>query len=312
MREKPLEKRVFQNRLSNATGIGAPFSPTDLSKRRFMMNKAQNSTQAIHSAILKILRPLVLLCIKNRVSYGTIASLLKWLYYDVAKKDFIIEGRKQTNSRISVLTGFSRKQVKRLSELGPPESNHLTDQYNRIVQVISGWLTDKDYVNDRGKPLSILLSGQGATFDELVKRYSGDMPTRAVLDELMRTESVKWIRGNRLKLIKDTYLPQKNDAVMFSILGKDVGSLIATIGHNIDPDTGEPFFQRNVTYNNVPEKFLRNIRKSTGKRSNKLLNSLDKYLSSRDRDVNSKVKGDGRFEVGVGIYYFEKPFPEDD
>jgi hypothetical protein len=38
---------------------------------------------------------------------------------------------------------------------------------------------------------------------------------------------------------------------------------------------------------------------------------LNKSFSKQDRDVNPSVKGSGRYQVGVGIYYFEESLDEE-
>jgi hypothetical protein len=37
-----------------------------------------------------------------------------------------------------------------------------------------------------------------------------------------------------------------------------------------------------------------------------LIERMDAWLSMRDRDVNPRVRGNGRVRAGLGIYYFEE------
>jgi hypothetical protein len=276
------------------------------------MAKDNGSLHVLYGAILRLLRPLVKLSLKKGISYGTFTSLLKWVFYDVAYKEFIIEGRKQTQSRISVITGFSRKEVKRLSELDRPTTRLQKEQYNRAARVISGWRRDNEYVDDQGQPLIIPIIGEGATFETLVKRFSGDMPPRAVLDELIRLGTLKLESGNRVRLVQEAFMPTADEAIKFHILGTDVGFLISTIDHNIDPDRKNTFFQRKVYYDNLPDEVMADIRSMSGPTAQKFLDSMDRYLANNDRDTNSEIEGTGRNVAGIGIYYFEKPFDEED
>lgn len=276
------------------------------------MDKNNDSIQVLYAALLRLLRPLVRLSLRKGISYGTFASLVKWVFYDVVKKEFTIEGRKQTHSRISVITGFSRKEVKRLSEIDPPTNRSQSEQYNRAARVISGWHRDERYNDDLGRPIVIPVTGKGATFEKLVKRFSGDMPTRAVLDELTRLGALSLESTNRVRLVQDAFMPTSDDAIKFHILGTDVGLLISTIDHNIDPDKQPLFFQRKVHYDNLPEEVLADLRRMSGISAQKLLDNLDRYLAINDRDVNPEIKGTGRYVAGIGIYYFEKPFDEKD
>jgi len=276
------------------------------------MDKNNDVIRALYAAILKLLRPLVQLSLKNGVSYKTFASLVKWAFYDVAKNEFIIEGRKQSISRVAVLTGFSRKEVKRLSETTPPANRSRDEQYNRGARVISGWRREKSYLDRHGRPKPIPISGGKGSFEKLVKRYSGDMPTRAVLDELSRIGAIEVDPKKRVRLVSDAFIPTVQEATKLKILGTDVELLISTIAYNIDPDTPQPFFQRKVYYDNLPQEVLADLRRMSGLSAQKLLDNLDRYFAINDRDVNPELKGTGRNVAGIGVYYFEKPFEEDE
>ena len=77
----------------------------------------------LFAAILRLLRPLVRILLRNGVSYSTFADYAKWVYVDVASKEFGIRGRKQSTSRVSVLTGLSRKEVMRVRQLPRPDDS---------------------------------------------------------------------------------------------------------------------------------------------------------------------------------------------
>ena len=47
-------------------------------------------------------------------------------------------------------------------------------------------------------------------------------------------------------------------------------------------------------------------------RNQALLENLDRWLAQHDRDVTPSVKGPGRNTAGLGIYYFEEPYSEED
>ena len=276
------------------------------------MDNKQDTIKVFYAAILKLLRPIVRMALKRGISYGTFASLVKWVYYEVAKKDLTIEGRKQTQSRISVITGFTRKEVKRLSELDPPTSRNQREKYNRAARVISGWRRNAECLDEQGHPIAIPISGEGATFESLVKKFSGDMPPRAVLDELTRIGALKLEPDNRVRLVQEAFMPTTDDAIKFHILGTDADLLISTIEHNIEPNGKPPYFQRKVYYDNLPDEVLDVFRRMSRKQAQKLLDELDRHLARNDRDANPQIEGTGRNVAGIGIYYFQKPFEEED
>lgn len=266
----------------------------------------------LSAAVLRLFRPLVRILLRNGVSYRTFADFAKWVYVDVATKEFSIKGRKQTISRVSVITGLSRKEVKRVRELPRPDDSASIERYNRAARIIAAWRREESFQDDEGKPASLPLDGPGATFSELVKRFSGDVPARAILDELIRVGAVERLEDGRVHLIVRAYIPESSDADKLHILGTDVGHLISTIDHNIKPDPSGPLFQRKVAYDNLPDEVLPEFRKLSVKRAQGLLENLDEWLAQRDRDVTPTVTGTGRNRAGLGIYYFEEPYLEEE
>ncbi len=263
--------------------------------------------QALLAAVIRLLRPLVRILLREGISYKTFVDLVKWVYVDVAMEEFGIEGRKQSISRVSVITGLSRKEVLRVRRLERPDDSASTERYNRAARVIAGWRRDKDFLDAKGRPASLPMSGRGATFTGLVRRFSGDVPVRALLDELIRIGAVKRLRNDRIRLLARVYVPEGSDVDKLQILGTDVSYLIATIDHNLQHGDSIPFFQRKVFYDNVPDEALPKFRRLSTKKAQRLLEQLDRWLAEHDRDINSSVEGSGRNRTGLGIYYIEEP-----
>jgi len=262
----------------------------------------------LSAAVLRLLRPMVRILLRNGVSYNTFADFAKWVYVDVAGKEFNIDGRKQTTSRMSVITGLSRKEVKRVRQLPRPDDRETAERYNRAARVIAAWRRNKKYLDSEGQPAPLPLGGSGVSFTELVKRFSGDVPVRATLDELIRVGAVKRLEDGKICLLTRTYVPAHSDADKLHILGTDVALLISTIDHNLNPGTVGPFFQRKVAYDNLPDEVLPEFRKHSAKKAQLYLENLDRWLSKHDRDDTPLVKGGGRNQAGIGIYYFEEPY----
>jgi hypothetical protein len=225
---------------------------------------------------------------------------------DVAYKEFGIEGRKQTDSRVSIITGLSRKEVRRLRTMVQPMNNIASDRYNRAARVIAGWRRDKKFHDKHGRPLVLAIESGSPSFNDLVKVYSGDVPARAILDELIQVKAVERTRDNCIRLVSKAYLPKGDPTKMHNILGMDVSLLIDTIDHNTRSDNDSHWIQRKVSYDNLPAEALAEIRKLSEKEGQRLLEKLDRRISAQDRDINSQIKGTGRKFAGVGIYYFEK------
>jgi len=271
-----------------------------------------NKHQILVSAIARLLRPLVRVLLRNGVSYGTFADIAKRQFVDVARDEFSIEGRKQSLSRVSVITGLTRKEVARVSGLRQRDDEPSRDRYNRASRVIAGWRRDRDFLDRKGRPMALTVSGKAKSFQELVRRHSGDVPYRAVLDEMQADGSVERLGENRVRLTERAYLPKADETMKLHILGVDTAYLIDTIDHNMGRTHEPPKFQRKVLYDNLPDEALQEFRRLSAEAAQGLLEKLDRWLSRHDRDTNPESGGSGRNTAGVGIYYFEKPFSKED
>ena len=261
--------------------------------------------RALSAAVTALLRPLVRLLLRNGIPYKTFSDIAKRVYVDVAMEEFGIPGRKQSKSRVSIITGLSRKEVLRVRRLPSSDDPGAVERYNRAARVIAGWVRDPQFHREPGRPMDLPFEGDAACFGELVKLYSGDAPARAVLDELLRVGTIERTQDGNIRLLERSFIPKTGEVEKIGILGVDASDLISTIDHNIN-HTGDLFFQRKVCYDNLPSETLPGFRSIAANRAQGLLEHLDRWLSERDRDFHPEVAGTGRMRAGVGIYYFQE------
>lgn len=261
---------------------------------------------AIYAAILRVLRPLIRLLLRHGVPFGTFSDLARQVYVDVALEEFGIPGRKQTHSRVSVLTGLSRKEVLRVTRLPRPEDRETADRYHRAARVIGGWMRDERFHDGSGNPAPLPVEGEGASFSGLVKEHSGDVPHRAILDELLRVGTAERCDDGKVRLLARAYIPVSGDEEKLEILGTDAAFLIETIDHNLRAEPGKAFFQRKTMYDNLPDEAVEELRKDLAMRAEKFLEQADRKLAERDRDANLKSTGTGRRRAGIGVFWFEE------
>ncbi len=266
---------------------------------------------ALSAATLQLLHPLVTILLRNNVSHRTFAELAKRVYVEVANAEFGIAGKKQTTSRISILTGLTRKEVQRLLAQPPDTEPVSAKEYHRASRVITGWVRDPDFGDGKGHPHPLRMEGKRASFSTLVKRYSGDIPIRAMADELLRVGAVKQLKDGRICLLSRGYTPQKGPVEKLQVLGSNTADLIMTIDHNLYQKPTKPRFQRKVMYGNVPVEAAREFQTLAAAQGQKLLGAIDRWLAHRDRDINPASKGTGRVRVGLGIYHFEEQLDSD-
>lgn len=246
--------------------------------------------------------PLVRLMLRYGMAYGDFAALAKRAFVQVAQEDFAISEGQRSVARVSVLTGINRKDVKRL--LDTTETVPAME-YNRAARVISGWLRDSNFHDDSGSPKPLVLNNSETSFGALVRKYSGDMPPRTVLDELLRVGAVER-KDKTVFLGANGYVPENESDEMLDLAGASVADLLSTVDHNLDKDTNSTRLQLSVAYDDVPLQGVEMFRTFSNDKAVELLNTLDSFLSSKDRSINPDVEGQGQYRTGIGIYYFEE------
>jgi hypothetical protein len=264
--------------------------------------------RAIDRAVARLLRPLFRVLLRHGKSYRAFEDVAKRTYVDVALRDFGIPGKKPSVARASILSGLTRKEVQRLLQAPAPEDDGTAERRNRAARVLTGWLRDADFHDAQGQPRPLAVEGDQG-FAALVKRHSGDMPTRAVLDELVRVGAVQQQADGLIALLARGYVPRQGAREMVDMLGSDVADLIETIDHNLHQaaEPGQaPRFQRKVMYLDVPAHAVPAFRLLSAERAQTLLEQLDRWLHSacsREAPAGDPQSG---ARLGLGIYYFEE------
>jgi len=260
----------------------------------------------IHTALCRILKPLVRILHRKGVSVGEFSQVAKQIYVEVSEEVLEAAGERATTSRIAIVTGLTRKDVAQL-RLSKTEEYTPTGRYNRSVRVLTGWMNDREFLDAQGQPARLPLRGEQGSFERLVSRYSGDMPYRAMLHEMERVDAVLEDEGGNVQLLSASYIPHENEAEKLAILGTDASLLISTIGHNLSAARPELRFQRKVSYDNLPLEALPDFKAMVNQDGLELLIKFNAWLSQHDRDSSPHAGGTGRMRAGVGIYYFEEP-----
>jgi len=269
------------------------------------MSSAGPSSSALKSAVASLLRPLFRVLLRQSMSYGEFEALARRVFVDVAMTDFSIDGRKPSISRASILSGLTRREVQNLVSTPIESATETGERFNRAVRVLNGWLREHVGPQGGGKPRALAVEGEGG-FAELVRRHAGDVPVRAVLDELLRAGAVRQREDGSVELANRGYVPQRSRDDKLGMLGTDVSDLIATIEHNLEHGATDPRFQRKVMYHAIPLALLPAFRKLSTNQSQALLERLDRWLQAHQAD-SSAAETAPSARIGVGIYHFEEP-----
>ncbi len=175
------------------------------------MNNPAGPPDALIAALRRMLRPLVRLMISKGVTLPTLTTILKETFVSVAEDDFPVKGKRQTDSRINLLTGVHRKDVKRLRAETPAE-REMPQAVGLGAQIVSRWVSDPLTTDSENRPIPLPRqdkSGSSLSFYGLVEGISKDVRPRAVLDEWLRLGVASMDDKDRVVLNRQAFVPEK-------------------------------------------------------------------------------------------------------
>lgn len=266
--------------------------------------------EILQGATTRLLKPLARILLRHNISFLTFSDLAKQAFIEVAEREFLPDGRKQSLSRVAMLTGLSRKEVLRVKRIDVPEDGESVAQQGRSIRVINGWTHDRRFLDDSGNPLVLDFDNNDVSFSNLVKFHSGDIPPRAVLDELLRVGLVERTVSGSVRLISRVYVPKAGVPEKLSILGVETADLLNTIDHNIHNEDADPLFQRKVCYYRFPVRHLPELRQLARRKSQAVLDELNAWMAEHD-DADGAEQYVNVKRAGLSLYYFEGPVEED-
>lgn len=276
-----------------------------------MNTKSDNSasgapTPALTRAVKQLLRPLVGLLLDNGLTYNWLTKILKVIYVDVAEAEFSLEQKRQTDSRISLLTGVHRKDVRRLrsedkDNFEPPPSIFIG------AQLVALWTTQSQFLGPSGQPAPLprlssnVEDDDTPSFETLVTLVSKDIRSRAILDEWLRLGAVSLDDDDRVRLEVDAFIPAKGFEEKAFYLGKNVHDHMAAARSNVQ-SVEPPFLERSVYYDQLSDASIEELAGLSEKAGMALLKKLNtRALQLQKRDIKSKNTGK---RMNFGLYYF--------
>jgi len=246
--------------------------------------------------------------VSRQISYPFVANLLKSVYIEVAERDFGLAGKRLTDSRISVLTGVYRRDVKRLrAELS--EGEMIPPAVSLGAEVVARWNGEPEYLDteDRARPLPIQAEDE-PSFESLVKSVSKDIRARSVLDEWLRLGVVRFDDRGRVVLDAGVFVPQKGLEEKLYYFGRNLHDHIAAAAHNVQG--GEPpLMERSVYYGRLSPTSVEELSQLAADRGMAALQAVNRRARELQQQDTSSPDSNRRMTFGVYLFETESDEP---
>lgn len=266
-----------------------------------------NNSQATWSAaFLRVLRPLVRVMLARGLHYPAVAEMLKTLFVEIADREFRLDSKRQTDSRISLLTGVHRKDVRRLRHGTMASGSETAPATSLGAQIIAAW-SAAPFVTEEGEPLPLARFAQergDKSFESLVRNISTDIHPRAVLDEWLRLGIARLNERNEVCLISEAFIPQEGEEEKRFYFTHDLHDHAAASAHNVLGNT-PPFLERCVHYEGLDAEAVAQIRQLATKNGMRALRAVNARAAEalsqgRERATTHPVR------MTFGVYFYEE------
>ena len=283
-----------------------------------MTQSTENGDGGMGPALKRLLRPLIKALIAKGVTAPALYAMLKEIYVEVAREQFRLDGEPPTDSRVSVLTGVHRKDVRALRDRVDRGESPLERRVTVMATVVGRWLADPQTTTSDGRPKALPRQGAGkaggktgskrgagVSFDALVESVSTDVRPRTVLDELLRKGIVALDdKEETVSLRGDALLTREGGDERVHFFAHNIGDHIAAAAENILTEEGPaPFLERAVFYNNLRGESVDAVETRARELAGDALTELNRLGFARQRaDARDKAAADQRFRFGVFFY----------
>ena len=255
------------------------------------------------SAIKKILRPLVKLMLSYQITYPYLIGILKSIYVDVAENEFQVDDKRPSDSRINLLTGVHRKDVKRLRAEGS-QKFEIPENISIGAQLVGEWLGSKEFIDSKGKPRTLPLkpgAGKDICFDTLVRKVcKQDIRPRVILDEWLRL-GIAHIENDEVVLNTGAFTPDKGFDEKAFFFGKNLQDHISAGSENLSGSRA-PYFDRSVYYDNLSETSVQELEELADYWGMQALTEMNKEALSRQR--GDKGQSQSKFRINFGVFNY--------
>ena len=265
-----------------------------------------NIQREILKAFFLVLRPLARIFLRFGISYRQFEQISKAAFVDVATSDFGIRGRPTNISRVAVMTGMTRKEVRRIrDELSAGDDDFVSIRNQPLANLLHNWAAEKEFLDDSGGPAVLPYEGERGSFERLVKFTGGDIPPGAIRTELKRVGAIEVDDQKRIRLVKRSFIAEKAHDRLIGTVAQCVYPLMAAVAHNTNPDMVGDTWPNSTAYSHVVQQSeAPRLRRIAADRIQAFAEAMDDVFTSYEILREEPKEGDRTVSVYVGSFFY--------
>ncbi|NGP54412.1 DUF6502 family protein [Thioalkalivibrio sp. XN8] len=263
---------------------------------------------AIVEAASRALRPLARMLLASGLTFREFNALARRVFVSVATDEFGRGGRPTNVSRVSLMTGIARKEVKKLrdelAQQDPPAP--ALRKTTEATRVLSAWHESPGYQDADGAPLAIPREGPAPSFAALHHEHGGDIPASTLEKDLVRTGAVGIGEDGRLRALTRYFMPLPLEADAVDRAGDVLMAMGNTVTRNLTRKPGSVGrFEGRATHPQIPARAEAEFRQFLETEGMRFLEAMDRWLLQHAPQSPHEAKD--AIRLGVGVYQITEP-----
>ncbi|MCH7503462.1 MAG: hypothetical protein IIA10_08915, partial [Proteobacteria bacterium] len=228
-------------------------------------------------------------------------------FVDVASREYGIRGRPTNISRIAVMTGLTRKEVRRLRDKISSGSIAVVVKSTPLAQVLHGWFAEDEFLDSVGRPAALPFAGDAGSFSSLVKKFGGDIPPGAMRTELKRVCAIEEDSEGKLRAIRRSIHPKLRHENLVLALMHGAYPMLSNIAHNSSPNIKDNTWPQLTAFTpDVRSADLVRLRRISLDRLAGVAESFDDLFMAYEKLHETNDSSSEKTTVAIGLYYFEE------
>jgi len=270
--------------------------------------------QTLLASLAGILKPIIRLTLNCGVSYPEFDAIARSTFVNVARESYGIRGRPTNVSRVAIMTGLSRKEIRRLQDQPPVERWTPEHEVSPINVVLHFWHFDPDFCEEPGSPRALSFEGP-RSFSLLIQRYAGDVPPGAMRTELRRAGAISEDDNGRMSVEQRYFSPSEFHEDFLRNIAFSISSLAGTVVYNSmlirDSDFSKEVneskgrFERFAWTRQLSSKDQTAFRRWARSEGEQFIEKIDSWIGEHELPREDWDEATSRAS-GLGVYYFER------
>lgn len=258
---------------------------------------------SVSNAIELCLRPIARLCIHFGIDLRSLTEMMKVAFVHVAKEEFKVSGKSQTDSRIALLTGVHRKDVRRI--LGRAPDKATGRHQGLLANLIAQWLGTPELIDASGQVKPIPRNpdpDHKHSFITLAGSLTNDIHPRALLDECLNRGIVRIDVDDMVYLVQESLVPESNLDEKAHFFSQTIHDHISAAGHNLNGNQ-PPFLDRFVWHEGLTEEDVDAIAATARKAAMNALKTVNNQaVELKQKNLEKGIFSDRRMHFGTFYY----------